>query len=561
MPHADPEKAFDVAARHLFRHLRDPRALRRNPLVRAYFSRASGSKDDDACADRIRARILQEAARCRCEDVGAGFAGQAKRHAAIVIDICAGKPTIRTAARLRLSRRQYYRDRKSICTRVARALLPLREQNAPQIEITEPLQLLFSRAATFSDQGLSERAVTMLDKAWPGIPRGKPLIAAQLELAENLIAAAEMSRADRLLHFVRKEIVRCGESLGAALRDHLTLVEARLAFRTGRDAEAGPSINALANRQIASRRCDEVSLRTMVECGLWHCASADFEQGRRMLARARTIAERLRNVPSPQQVALALLHAYCAEDIVDEIDGSHRRFRDALALSIANASVRGAVEATVGLMGYYGSASSYELMYEYAERALSIARAAEGQQHLLFATMWIGTTFMKTPYWRAIGPLLFEAEQIAQPGTLSWIFIKEAQADFLSRNARYEAARASFAAAGDAAVKLQNPKWQGIVFRDLALMLNRLKDSESIDAMQRAVNLAERSAGAWTRSLTYRAASQVLAKKRIARLTPPKRHDAISEADPQSGAALLSGSSRRQAQLSVWGNSVRNPAN
>ena len=76
--------------------------------------------------------------------------------------------------------------------------------------------------------------------------------------------------------------------------------------------------------------------------------------------------------------------------------------------------------------------------------------------------------------------------------------MKEARAAFLGRNGRYEAARASFAAARDAAVKLQNPKWQGIVFRDLALLLNRLKDSERVDAMQRAVDLVERNAGAWT---------------------------------------------------------------
>lgn len=518
MPYADPEKSFDAAVRHLFRHLADASALRRNPLVRDYFTAKKKTQADDALLREIRDRILNAAARCCSDDGAAGLEQQARRRHAIVTAICSGEPALQTAGRLKLSRRQYYRERHAICTRAALAFVPRTTEPIPRIRLSDPQRLLFSRAASLSDQGLAQRAVTILDQAWAGIPLGNDRFAARLELADSLISFGELARAGKLLEYARNEVLRSDDKIGSELQDRAALIDARRGLAAGEDARAGRALEELAEKQVTVKRVDETAFDALVECGLWHCANARFSAARKMLRRARTVAGKLPNVAPHRQVVLALLHAYCAEDLADDYDGSYRRFRAALDLSIASASLRGTLESTIGLMGYYGSVGRDDDMLALAQRALEIARSTEGRRHLLFAAAWIGTTLLKTRYWRAADPLLFEAERISVPGTLHWIFVKEAQADLLVRLAEYEGAQKSFTAAQEAARNLQNRKWQAIVCRDEGLMLKRLGSRDSVATMQRALELAEEGAGAWTLALTYRAASEVIPGVRAAGL-------------------------------------------
>jgi hypothetical protein len=195
-------------------------------------------------------------------------------------------------------------------------------------------------------------------------------------------------------------------------------------------------------------------------------------------------------------------------------------------------------------MGYFGSVGRNDEMFSMAERALELARATEGQRHKLFAAAWIATTLLKTPYWQAADPLVFEAEQLARPGTLHWTFVKEAQADLFAHKSQFSDAERSFAQAGDAARALQNKKWEAIVLRDLGLLLKRTGSRQSVESMRRAVELAEHGAGAWTLSLTYRAASEVL---------PGVRH-AQRQSLPR---ALTAAQHKRLSKLSLFGGATR----
>lgn len=545
MPYADPEKSFEAAVHHLFRHLTDASALRRNPLVRAHFKNAKTKTAENAVLGEICDRIIQASEECYADDAAASREVEARRGRDIISGICSEESVSKTAQRLNLSRRQYYRDRHAICTRVAERLKPAVKDSAPTVQVNDAQQLLLSRAASFCDQGLGQKAVSTLDLAWAGIPPGDARVAARLQLADALISTGDLTRAGRLLEYTRNDLVAKGDETEFRLRDRAVLIRARYDLARGSDAQAGQDLEELANRQISTNRLDEMAFDALIECGLWHCSNAHFARGRKMLARARIVAGKLSNLAPHRQVGLALLHAYCAEDVVDEHDGSYRRFKDALHLSIVNASVRGTLEATVGLMGYYASVGREDEMFATAVRALEIARAAEERRHLVFAAAWIGTTLLKTAYWRAADPLLFEAEKIAVPGTLHWVFIKEAQADLLARLAKYEGAQTSFAAAQNAARALQNQKWQAIILRDMGLMLRQQGSSESISALQHAVELAQKGAGAWTLSLIYKAASQVLPDKRVAdrarRLDMPRhpKQPAASKAGTTSRLTLL----------------------
>jgi len=513
LPYADPNKSFDAAVRHLFRHLADGKVLRRNPLARGLLHERRVTEDAELVA-AVKGRVLQLARPCCSEYAALGLQLQARRRYAIIRAICDGESGLRTATRLNLSQRQYYRERHAVCTQVARLMRAQSEPAESRVQIADPLRLLFSRSESLADQGLAKSAAQLLDQAWPSIARGESRLTARFRLVDALILSGNLERAARLLQYSHGELSRdCGVSIED--RDRAVLMNARHDLASGRDAQGGPALQALANAQMKANRTSETALDTLLELGRWQCSGARFSDARKSLQRAQILTARLPRVSPKQQISLSLLYAYCAEDIVDTYNGSHHRFHDCLELGIANASVRGALEATIGLMGYYASAGREAVALSWAERALEMARAAEGTNYLLFAAAWISTTLLKTRYWRAVDPLVFEAEALARPGTLHWLFIKEAQGDFLARIARYRAAEESFTAAAEATRILQNRKWQTIVYRDRALMLERLGSAESVESARRALELADAGAvGAWSRCLTYQATSKILGEPR-----------------------------------------------
>ena len=71
MPHEDPDPSFDSAVRHLFRHLGDAAALRKNPLTRRFFERAEAARSSHAVVAEIRGAIVRPRW-CYRDDVNAG---------------------------------------------------------------------------------------------------------------------------------------------------------------------------------------------------------------------------------------------------------------------------------------------------------------------------------------------------------------------------------------------------------------------------------------------------------------------------------------------------------
>ncbi len=537
MPYADPEKSFDSAARHLFRHLHDAAMLRRNPLVRPFFADRRYGTEGAALA-AIHARIMAQARACCVGETASGAEHQVRRRQTIVTALCAGEPVAQTIARMTdLAAPVLPRTPRHLRAGCAR---PVRRRGAGRSSggrSTIRCVCSSSERRRSRTKGSRRKASACWIARGRRIPPGEARSAAQLELSDALVSLGDVARAAKLLASARRHAAeRGGDRRAASADDRMLLAEARLAFATGRDAEIGPALDGLADRLIAERRSDEPTLELLIECGTWHCSGARFADARRVLRRAREVAARLGDMSPGQRVALALLKAYAVEDDSDVFDGSYRRFSLALETSIAAGSTRGALEATTGLMGYYASIGRHDAMYAFADRALEIARATEGTRHVLFAAAWIGTTLMKTDRWRDAEQLVFEAERLSAPGTLYWTFVKEAQADFLARTGRYEAAQAAFSAVQDAARKLGNRKWQAIALRDVGLLLSRIgRRRESADSLRQAVALAGDAAGAWSASLTYRAASKVLADPRVERLA--KRAAPVATGDRSAHAA------------------------
>jgi tetratricopeptide (TPR) repeat protein len=558
---ANPESFFEVAARHLFRHINDVDALRGNPLVRSFFACAGRDGGDTIVLPRIHARILMEAAALRKERATLWSKEHVRRQHAIVVALCGGEHAEDTAARLGLSRRHYYRERHIICMRVARALFETNPKRAIGFEVGDRLRLLFARAAVLLDQGLARKAMSLLEEARSGLPEGTVRSAVRLELARVMISLGDASRAAELLAESGglTDDRQAGDVTSAWLCDHQALTEALLAMETGRDAAAGRTLEALAKRRIADKRPDETALDTLVKCGFWYCGFGRFSQARTMLLHARELNRRLLRSTVPQQIAIALLAAQCAEDSVDEFNSQHHWLTEALALSISNGSVEGALGAISSLIFYYVSIGSDGDAYALAEEGLGIARGTEGTRLLETVAVQIVVMLLRTRFWRAVNPLLFEVEKFTEPGCFSWGLLKQAQGTFQGRTGQYDCAQVSLAKAYEVARNVNNRKLEGVVLRERAVVLHRVGSlSESIEFMRQAVELAEEHRSAYTLWATYDAAARVLPDRRFARLAQHARAAVLARANTfRSTTSSDSGSQSTHTNFANRANGVR----
>lgn len=116
---------FEKAVKHLFRHLHDPRALSRNPIVRNVFDKQAGGSFGEnrshAMLARIHQLVRQAADCCRGADLARGKEERARRQHAIILQQCLQRlPISQVASELGISVNTCYRERADICRRVAR---------------------------------------------------------------------------------------------------------------------------------------------------------------------------------------------------------------------------------------------------------------------------------------------------------------------------------------------------------------------------------------------------------------------------------------------------------
>jgi hypothetical protein len=143
-------------AKHLFRHLHDARALRRNPIARPYCQNG---------LQRIHELIRDAADRCRDEDFRLGKEERALRQHAIVTLACLErKPMAQLAASLGISVRQCYRERADICGRLAGILrydgAPAGVESVPHVD---EFQLVLVNAFRRAALGETQRALRDCD--------------------------------------------------------------------------------------------------------------------------------------------------------------------------------------------------------------------------------------------------------------------------------------------------------------------------------------------------------------------------------------------------------------
>jgi len=110
MPRANPSRSDYCASRHLLRSLNDPAELRRNPLVRPYFTAPA---DTPAVVQRIHGLVHVALLRCRERKGVRAHATLARMHAALLRCDIDKQPLSVVGAELGLSARQIRRERRA----------------------------------------------------------------------------------------------------------------------------------------------------------------------------------------------------------------------------------------------------------------------------------------------------------------------------------------------------------------------------------------------------------------------------------------------------------------
>lgn len=526
MPQANPNRSFEIASRHLFRHINDITALRLNPLVNTLIDRFEPRPDGNAGLPELHSRILKIARDAVRKNANNSTKARAQREEQIVTALCRGERWQTTARRLRLSERQYYRERRAIRERVSQELLKELGSESAHVRMNDALLFLLAQAAALADQGFPLKAASVLQDAMSSLPEGGARCVVNSALARTLLSCDLPSRASELMNECSAKVAELhnNDDPSGWVRDHVLHTKALVAREKGDHDIVAAAFETLAKRRNAEQRADEESVTAAYESGVWYGVIGRFDKARTMLAQARQLNRRLAHRVPRLEISLMLLAARCADDPDFELSLQYKWLSEARVYSIATGSAQGAVDAIGGLLYYHASTGKNEAIYSLSEEGLQIAKATESILLLQIVSNQIIQSVLKTPRWRAVDPLIFDIANYVELGSFQWAMLRRLQGIFYRRTGQLEAATIALK---DALSFLQAAGDKGLmalILRQLALVQKQAGAmTESFDSIRQAVHLAEGNSNASALCATYEAAAEILKERRFSRLARQAR--------------------------------------
>jgi tetratricopeptide (TPR) repeat protein len=521
MPLADPRESFEVAARHLFRHLGDVSALRRNPLAHSFFQGPVRPKSDRLGLVELRDRVLDAARECLRADIAAGRRKQGERSYKIIVAICNSIDPKKTAHDLKLSIRQYYRDRKDISRRVACGLVNTVGSRAIQTDACDAFHLLVGRAASLVEEGCAGTSVAMLERALPRIDHSQGKVVALLTMSSAYVQHGNVCRAQECLEAARYVQNRgLVSSSSDELLDLIGLTSVEVALADGSDRSASAILESIITRSQqkdpnGSTSRDLVLLDVLLEKCSFDAMNGRFQDARRVLADASAVAMKLSVIPPRLTVFSAVMAAHCCEDGSASPDQTLARYSDALHLSVSNNSARGAFYALNGQSRAFLRLGDEQQAYQRFREAAEVARSMEGTKFLVSAAI-AGTSLIGTEFWREVAPLMDETRALVQPNSLKSAQLMGARGALLSRIGKPAEALEALTSASELLAKLRNDRFLSNVLRERAIVLRRMgRTREASSSINVAIELAKQSADVVSLRQTYFVAAGMLDDKRL----------------------------------------------
>jgi hypothetical protein len=430
----DAGASFNVAAKHLFRHLHDVRALRRNRLVRHAFeyptSGSAARERERIVLDRIHDLVRRGAEHCRDSDLAEGKDERAARqHAIVTLQCLQNRPIREVAATLGISCAHCYRERADICKRIARYIC---ECNAPveldYLPYLDEFAVMADRAMRRSAFGDVEAAARECDNLVRFAPSAEKKVKAlrvsaivslhfgNVKRAENAYLAAQRLCADE----------RWPESSPAreAARASVDLIASRLAYYRAdgvlalRMAERGTQrLEFLRGNPSPEMR--ELLIESLYELGSALCNVGNLPRGYELIDEAKT---QLRDARSASfqlraRVAIAvwklrddlLMNSACWYPSWQRVKGLTQAFERAYASGF----IFEAVIALVALMEYHSIAGNDAEALRVGRFAIFLSKQQTSERVRIQTSIRVAFAMQSTRYWMQGFSLLPNTEELA----------------------------------------------------------------------------------------------------------------------------------------------------
>jgi hypothetical protein len=428
----DSRASFASAAKHLFRHLHDAEALRKNPLVRSYFGNGAGglSKGSDAAAlARIHDVVRRGVERCRDADLLEGRDERAFRQHAIVTLQCIERHTMReVAATLGISYAQCYRERAAICRRVARYIAERDEGPVlEQLPAIDEFRFLANQALHRAESGDAAAALQQCDELIRDAPSAQEKIEALRISASVSVQFGEFDRANAARAMAQalwaEHLAKESSSASAIARACIDLISVDLAMH-------GDVNNILPAATSATRRLEpflarapmrirELHVESLVNLGLTVANLGSFEKGFDYVVEAEALLERVRPA-SAQLRSWAMVETWRGRNRLlmssrhwlpawQREQGLTRAFENAYS----SGAFAGAIRALVALTEHHAFAGNDDEALCAARGAVSLAKRHPSARVSAHTSISAVLPLLSTQHWSEGTALLPSPAQLA----------------------------------------------------------------------------------------------------------------------------------------------------
>jgi tetratricopeptide (TPR) repeat protein len=533
MPLVDPNVSFDVAARHLFRHLTDARQLSRNPLVRRFFGgdepeRFTQAKER-AAVTLVRELVVRAAERYwgSTPESPAPKEAAYRRHAIVMSHCLEGRPLGEVAAQLGISLRQCYRERSDATHRIAEYVGSYEDRPKPDVRpLLDAFNLRMDRAACRADVGDVDQALRDYDDIVEADPSREHKIEALCKRAEALLECGNFEACQAAIANAW-DLVRMGLlAPNAAAPTRIHLIESKLCWSTGRFDEDTRALDSSLHSiepllHGADDRVKELHAEILLEFCDRYRTRGEFARAHERILGVEAALASVR-VPTPKRRFDAMMESWClgAKHVQFEGAGTKRLSRyesllELAALARSFTSPKRSIRLAEAFMQYHADAGDQVTALDWARRAVRMAEELADRRLLADVQLVLADWISVTPQWVQGARLLQAAEGNFPKGGPDWILLRGLQAEYALQTEQYREAIALASEVERAIERMGNVRFQAAARTTIALAAHALgKRREAREQVHSALEVIDDYGTPWTRLSTYRAAATITGERR-----------------------------------------------
>jgi hypothetical protein len=518
-----PRVPSAAAAQHLLRHLDDPSALRRNPLVAPLFDQGEGSSRVSVDAmNRITSLIRACAEQIRAEATGPRETRENRERQYQILVRCdlGREPHTAVAADLALSRRQFYRERREASQHLARFIAAFVQERVarPHAITIDRFALELSRAKALrlaGEAATSERVLRDLVASDDGFARK---VEPWCGLIDILVNANRIAEAEQELLRVQTGLAGA-PGLGRTASTHskariemqlasYLLFQGRMREAMSLDARAEGIVSGMGRSPSPEAR--EFFVTTRIRQAVCGVMSGTVDRARVSMEEARVTLASADDLPLALRINFLLVYGTVRYHAAGGMDETLALFSEALALAQRHGLIELVIEAMSQLSSNAQVRGDHAAGTRYIYEILPVAErfALPAQHGMLLNVAAISETSLGH-HGDAVR-LAARARTILSGNSLESIYssLAEAQARLSTRS--YARAAAAAGAALAAAVAIRSDRLAGTALRLLAESAEGLgQQTEARDHIVGAVQALEREGPPFALFQAYRAAARI----------------------------------------------------